>query len=242
MKKTNKTFKYSRKQRICAWLVLIGIFVCGMMAGAFMWQTKNVCTVKSGVQPELSACEMRENALVAKLNSNIDDSNRHAYELHEHNMHIYNHLYKNGCPENHNKYAKLADAERSVLAALGDVKKTLGEDKPCEIIESTLLQYVNECDEPNCHLHNAEIYSKIVEDGCSENQNKYGQMALNELQIADGVRVNDTDVNRDEIRSTVNTYKKLQMQNEAKKYLNKVEKLVNPGIEFIMELQRVIEE
>ena len=32
------------------------------------------------------------------------------------------------------------------------------------------------------------------------------------------------------------------MQNEAKKYIKKVEKLVNPGVDFIMELQRVIEE
>ena len=50
------------------------------------------------------------------------------------------------------------------------------------------------------------------------------------------------EVSREEMRYTVDTYKKLQMQNEAKKYLNKVEKLVNPGIDFIMELQRVIEE
>ena len=128
--------------------------------------------------------------------------------------------------------------------ALADLNsnRLVDTNKPCQVIETTLLQYVNSCDAPDCHLNNAEIYSKIVEDGCVENRNKYGQMALDELQIADGVRIDETNVNENEIRATVNTYKKLQMQNEAKKYLNKVEKLVNPGIDFIMELQRVIEE
>lgn len=242
MKKTNKSVTYSRRQRIFAWLMLIGIFICGMMAGAFMWQTKNACTVKFGVQTELSPCQMRENALVAKLNKNINDSDWNARAAHEHNVHIYENLYKNGCPENRDKYAKLAESEQGVVAVLDGVETASVDGKPCEVIEKTLLQYVAVCDEPNCHLHNAELYSKIVEDGCQENKKKYEQMALNELQIAEGVRVDETNVNRNEIRSTVNTYKKLQMQNEAKKYLNKVEKLVNPGIDFIMELQRVIEE
>ena len=240
----NNKYGYSRRQRIFTWLVLCGIFVCGMMAGAFIWQTKTTYTAKSGVHTELSACQMRENALLSRLYKNIDDKAASAYEAHEYNMNIYVNLYKNGCAENREEYAKLATAEQSVVKALGDLRNTnLGDiNKPCQVIETTLLQYVNSCDEPDCHLSNAEIYSKIVEDGCPENKNKYGQMALNELQIAEGVRVNETDVKRNEIRSTVNTYKKLQMQNEAKKYLNKVEKLVNPGIDFIMEMQRVIEE
>ncbi len=245
MKNTNKSVKYySRRQRILAWLVLVGIFVCGMMAGAFIWQTKTTHTAKSGVQTDLSACQMRENALLAQIYKNIDDAKAGAYDAHEYNMNIYANLYRNGCPENREEFAKLATAEQGVVKALGDLRNAnlVDLNKPCHVIETTLLQYVNNCDEPDCHLNNAEIYSKIVEDGCPENKNKYGQMALNELQIAEGVRVDETDVNKNEIRSTINTYKKLQMQNEAKKYLNKVEKLVNPGIDFIMELQRVIEE
>ena len=97
MKNTNKSIKYySRRQRILAWLVLFGIFVCGMMAGAFIWQTKTVYTAKYGVETELSACQMLENALLAQLYKNIDDSRPGAYEAHEYNMHVYEKLYKNG--------------------------------------------------------------------------------------------------------------------------------------------------
>ena len=244
IKSVDNNYTYSRRQRIFAWIALGGIFVCGMMAGAFIWQTKTVYTAKSGVQSNLSACQMRENALLAKLYNNINDEAPSAYEAHEYNMNVYINLYKNGCPENRAEYGKLAEAEQGVAKALADLNnnRLVETNKPCQVIETTLLQYVNNCDAPDCHLNNAEIYSKIVEDGCPESRNKYGQMALNELQIAEGVRVDEKNVNRGEIRSTVNTYKKLQMQNEAKKYLNKVEKLVNPGIDFIMELQRVIEE
>ena len=68
------------------------------------------------------------------------------------------------------------------------------------------------------------------------------QKALNEIQIAEGVRVRDGELSESEVKNTVNTYKKLQMQNEARKYIQKAEKLINPGVDFIMELQRVIEE
>ena len=238
-----KVYTYSHRQRILAWIVLIGIFVCGMMAGAFIWQTKTTYTTKSAVYTDLSACQMRESALLAKLNKNIDDTDGRAYELHTKNLRIYENLYKNGCPENRDAYAKLAESEQGVVKVLSDLDARSSDNvKPCQVIENTLLQYVTTCNDPDCHLQNAEIYSKIVEDGCPENKNEYGQMALNELQIAEGVRINETEVNKHEIRSTVNTYKKLQMQNEAKKYLNKVEKMVNPGIDFILELQRIIEE
>lgn len=249
MKKNKKItnenrYGYSRRQRILAWLALIGIFVCGMMAGAFIWQTKNTHTTDSAVQTEIDVCQKREGALLAKLNKNIDDSDWRAYEQHEYNMHIYQLLSKNGCPNNKVEYARLAESEESVASVLAElVGGNTTENKPCEIIEKTLAHSVFAgCREPDCYLHNAEVYSKMAEDGCPENSENYKKLALNELEIAEGVRINEADVARGEIRSTVNTYKKLQMQNEAKKYINKVEKLVNPGIDFILELQRVIEE
>ena len=116
-------------------------------------------------------------------------------------------------------------------------------EEPCAVIEKTLLRRINNgCDDSWCHLENAEIYSKIAEDGCPERKDMYTKLALDELQIAEGVRIDDTNVKESDIRATVNTYKKLQMQNEAKRYIQKVEKLVNPGIDFILELQRIIEE
>ncbi len=241
--KTENRYGYSRRQRILAWLALIGIFICGMMAGAFIWQTKSTHTADSGVQTEVDVCKMRENALLANLRTDIDDSAEWAANDHKHNADIYDKLIRWGCGDKSDKYQELRDAEFAAFDVLRKIKDENIDNSPCGVIERTLLSTIHDCyDSPNCHLDNAEIYSKIAEDGCPANQQKYAQKALDELQISEGVRINETDVNRGEIRSTVNTYKKLQMQNEAKKYIKKVEKLVNPGIDFIMELQRVIEE
>lgn len=240
-----KVYTYSRRQRILAWVALIGIFICGMMAGAFIWQAKTVYTPDSAVQTELSGCQMRENALLAQLNYNINDADlRWATTAHRHNADIYDRLAKWSCDENTDKYKEMRDAEFATFEVLRKIfDENIVDDSPCAVIERNLLSNIQNCgDSPNCHLENAEIYSKMAEDGCTENRQKYAQKALDELKIADGVRVNDANIDTSEIRSTINTYKKLQMQNEAKKYLNKVEKMVNPGIDFILELQRIIEE
>ena len=237
---------YSKKQQVLSWLALCGIFVCGVMAGAFIWESKTRYTAESDVQKNLVSCEMREKALLANLNANIDDSNfMYAANAHKHNADIYDNLVSHGCQEHSTKYKELRDAEYQTF----DVLRRLGNDytdtRPCVIIEKTLLanNIIDECgDSSDCHLHNAAVYSKIVEDGCEEFKQKYSQKALDELQIAEGVRIDDTNVGNSEMRTTVNTYKKLQMQNEARKYIKKMEKLVNPGVDFIMELQRVIEE
>jgi len=237
---------YSKKQQVLSWLALCGIFVCGVMAGAFIWESKTRYTAESDVQKNLVSCEMREKALLANLYTNIDDSNfMMAADAHKHNADIYDKLIKWGCQEHVAKYKDSREAEFQTFDVLRRIDDEGGDDKrPCSVIERTLLNnIIDSCgDSSKCHLQNAAVYSKIVEDGCAEYQQKYVQKALDELQIAEGVRVDDADVNGSEMRTTVNTYKKLQMQNEARKYIKKMEKLVNPGVDFIMELQRVIEE
>ena len=247
MKNTNeKLYTYSRRQRILAWVALVGIFICGMMAGAFIWQTKSAHTAGSGASTALGKfverntmpCLDKETELQKMLTEND----------HLQNARVYEKLSQIGCEMNREKFENFAKSERELADAMNYVHNPVEilkdeNARPCEVIEQSLIKRIDPwCDSTNCHLYHAEVYSKIAEDGCSENAEKYKKMALDELQIAEGVRVYDSDINTDEIRSTVNTYKKLQMQNEAKKYLNKVEKMVNPGIDFILELQRIIEE
>ena len=232
----------TRSQKIWACVVLCGIFVCGFMTGVSVWGYKHANTADSAVYSEkVSSCQMREKALLVNIHPDIDDTWSDAADLHKRNADVYDDLIRWGCEDNQKRYEELRDAEFSVSDVL---KRTHDNENPCKVIENTLLNQIdNSCmDSSKCHLRNAAVYSKIVEDGCPDTQQKYARLALDELQIADGVRVNDGEVYQDEMRSTVNTYKKLQMQNEAKKYIKKVEKLVNPGIDFIMELQRVIEE
>lgn len=247
MKNNNKIenrYGYSRRQRILAWLALIGIFICGMMAGAFIWQTKSAHTADSGVQTEVDVCQVREKILLQQIKDENAPGYWNVYDPYEYNARIYEILQTDGCKQNAAMFKNLQKEKQELANAL----RKLDSDNnllPCAVIEKNLLANIHDCGvgyTSECHLRNAEVYSKIAEDGCPENAENYKRLALNELQISEGVRVDEREIGNNEIRTTVNTYKKLQMQQEAKKYLNKVEKLVNPGIDFIMELQRVIEE
>ena len=254
----------TRKQKVWAWVLLIGIFCCGVMTGLFPASHKVVYTADSGVKTEAKEpekvvelvdpvpqepCQINEKVLKSRLARDIDDLNPNAFSLHQSNMLVYRRLYDKGCLENRDYFLNMIKNERTYMDAIVGIEQKSSEsvERPCREIESALSRRVIEgCDThqyvSECHLNNAEVYSKLAEDGCPENIERYRKNALDELQIADGVRINASDINPREVRSTINTYKKLQMQNEARRYLNKVEKMLDPGIDFIMELQKVIEE
>ncbi len=254
----------SRRQKFWAWVLLVGIFGCGVMTGLSPVGHKLVNTADSGVkaeqkEPEVvvdlsdptpqEPCEINEKVLKSRLARNIDDLAPQAFNQHQNNMLIYRRLMDTGCLQNRDYFSEMVANERAYMNALtGIEKKNNGSvESPCREIESALSRrIISGCDThqyvSECHLNNAEVYSKLSEDGCPENAEQYRKNALDELEIADGVRINASDVNPREVRSTINTYKKLQMQSEARRYLNKVEKMLDPGIDFIMELQKVIEE
>lgn len=251
--KNTTCFLCTRSQRLWAAFALMGLFICGIMVGMSVFgkhgltssdkpvvqeQEARIHKVRNFMKKQHEPCEMREEALLPRIVVGDDLS---VYD-HENNVKIYSLLAHQGCPENQQKFADLTLSEASVVSALriADGNVAIDSGQPCAVIEQTLLNEI--CNDYSCHLHNAEVYSKMSEDGCPENSEIYKQKALNELQIADGIRVNEDDLSRGDIRATVNTYKKLQMQNEARKYIKKAEKLINPGVDFIMELERVIEE
>ena len=255
--KNTTCFLCTRSQRLWAAFALVGLFVCGIMVGISLFgkngldvpdnkkivlenreHISHISKVRKLMQKKNEPCEMREEALLPRI---VVGENLDVYD-HENNVKIYSLLAHQGCPENQQKFAELTLSEASVVSALriADGRVAIDNGQPCAVVEQTLLNYI--CSDVDCHLHNAEVYSKMSEDGCPENSEIYKQKALNELQIAEGIRVNEESVDPDDVRTTVRTYKKLQMQNEAKKYLKKAEKLINPGVDFIMELERVIEE
>ena len=91
------------------------------------------------------------------------------------------------------------------------------------------------------HVENAKIYANLSERGCPENSLKYKNLAAKELEIARAL--NDDDLNlRGESVEIVETYKRLQMQQEAARMIEKAKKLTNPAIDFIIELEKIIEE
>ena len=113
----------------------------------------------------------------------------------------------------------------------------------CGKIEMLLSERLYQVGNPDAeaHIDNAKIYANLSERGCPENSEKYKALAKQELEIA---RALNDDNLRDEHESLeiVETYKRLQMQAEAERMIEKAKKLTNPAIDFIIQLEKIIEE
>jgi hypothetical protein len=115
----------------------------------------------------------------------------------------------------------------------------------CEAVEKLLIQRLEDFAENDLnsetHIERAKIYANLSERGCAKNTNVYKDLAKKEIDIARAL--NDDNIeNRYEATEIVETYKRLQMQAEAEKMLEKAKKLTNPAIDFIIQLEKIIEE
>lgn len=115
----------------------------------------------------------------------------------------------------------------------------------CEAVEKLLLKRLNDFDEDTTfsepHIERAKIYANLSERGCAKNTNVYKDLAKKEIDIARALN-DDSLENEQEATEMVETYKRLQMQAEAEKMLEKAKKLTNPAIDFIIQLEKIIEE
>lgn len=115
----------------------------------------------------------------------------------------------------------------------------------CEAVETLLLKRLDDSDEDDInsetHIERAKIYANLSERGCAKNTNVYKDLAKKEIDIARAL--NDDNLNNEyETTEIVETYKRLQLQAEAEKMLEKAKKLTNPAIDFIIQLEKIIEE
>ena len=116
-------------------------------------------------------------------------------------------------------------------------------DTTCGKIEMLLTNRLYHDGNPDAeaHIDNAKIYANLSERGCPENSEKYKALAKQELEIARAL--NDDDLqDREDSVEIVETYKRLQMQAEAERMIEKAKKLTNPAIDFIIQLEKIIEE
>lgn len=113
----------------------------------------------------------------------------------------------------------------------------------CGKIEMLLKERLHNVGIPDAeaHIDNAKIYANLSERGCAENSQKYKELAKQELEIARAL--NDDNLrNQEDSIEIVETYKRLQMQAEAERMIEKAKKLTNPAIDFIIQLEKIIEE
>lgn len=116
-------------------------------------------------------------------------------------------------------------------------------ESTCGKIEQLLMDRLYPVDsaDAEAHIENAKIYANLSERGCVDDSEKYKQLAKQELEIARAL--NDDNVeNTREATEIVETYKRLKMQQEAEKMIEKAKKLTNPAIDFIIQLEKILNE
>ena len=207
-------------------------------------QTKPQPKVEVKQLPQ-ETCAAIEELLKAQL---ADENSLYAPE-HRNNFEVYTKLADKGCEKNKEKYLKLAQRENDIAKALATAEpepmpiEDFSGQPTCEQIESLLSKRLGswELDSSDRRIERAKIYANLSERGCPENSQKYKELAAQELEIARALYDDDFEDERESIE-IVETYKRLQMQQEAARMIEKAKKLTNPAIDFIIELEKIIEE
>lgn len=192
-------------------------------------------------------------AIEQLLKNELYDEDSMASGAHYDNARIYEKLAKRGCEKNRENYAKLAKREQEIADALNNdyefefnnLDNNLENQSTCEQIETLLIEQLNKHvykSDASSRVNRAKIYANLSERGCPENSEKYKELAKQELEIARALTDDDIENNEREATEMVETYKRLQMQAEAAKMIEKAKKLTNPAIDFIIQLERIIEE
>ena len=125
--------------------------------------------------------------------------------------------------------------------------------RTCDIIEQKKLGMINdEMDaSPDNLAWNAEVYSDLVKYGCPENAAKFRNLALRQLEIADAmigenvgyfVTFNDGNLYKTQMRVYKNLKEQGEIAQEARRIMQKAQRLGEPALEFISEIERILSE
>ena len=217
---------------------LAGLFACGFIIGMTMGDKSNALQPVAALQTndvqidEMSSCEVIEQTLLEGICGKTD-----SIDCLNNDIHYYETLVKYGCPENADKYKELIYRNMALVTALNEAASGDRMQKTCELIENELNMQVNNVGD---HIERAKIYANLSERGCPENSDKYTDLARQELELARAVE--DDNFNESETVEVVETYKRLEMQAAAEEVFEKVKKLTNPAIDFILQVEKIINE
>lgn len=244
MKKETKTNVVccTRRQKVLGLVALVGLFACGLMVGiTFNSNAKsqnsavaeNAAVVENQQATPEQPCQVVESLLLKKLYSeNTDNSGEHRW-----NLSVYKRLAEYGCPENAKKYQDMIAREEVILKALDGESTQLCEDTENMLQDS--LVFIDGYDSDS-RIARAKIYANLAERGCPEHAQYYTDLAVKELTIARALSEDKFD--KQETIDVVETYKRLEMKQAAAEVLDKAKKLTDPAIDFILQVQKIIEE
>ena len=197
-------------------------------------EPKPVVNEVKKVDESKKPCQIIEEMLLEQL----EPEGAPYIESHEQNVRIYEKLVMNGCSENQMKYHKRIQREQEFIKALGE---TVSTKETCQQIEDSLLgrlPYADSQTDAERRIVRAKIYANLSERGCPQNSQKYVELAKQELEIARALE--DDEFDEGEAIEVVETYKRLNMQAAAQEILDTAKKLTDPAIDFILELEKII--
>lgn len=143
-----------------------------------------------------------------------------------------------------NHVANVAHAsETTAPVPFAEPQPTPETKQTCVLIEESLLErlpYGGPELGAEDRIVRAKIYANLSERGCAENAQKYHDMAKQELAIARALE--DDEFDQYETIEVVETYKRLNMQAAAEEIFETAKKLTNPAIDFILEVEKIINE
>lgn len=186
---------------------------------------------------DIRACEVIEKVLLERLRP--IESNW--IKAHIDNIGIYKSLVESGCPENEARYNEMIERETSIMNAIKDALPNEN-THACAEIEDLLIQQLpnKDMNSSDTRIERAKIYANLSERGCAENADTYVELAAKELEVARAL--SDDKFSEPEAVEVVETYKRLEMKQAANEVFQKVQKLTDPAIDFILQVQKIIEE
>ena len=218
----------STSHKVWGAVALAGLFVCGLMLGLTYRGEPAARDVLS-----IEQCDAIANEIVSitQRGANAED----AKILNELNA-----AYTSGCA------GRLIIIERDAPARVASVDTPASRPEimsTCMRIEKLLVQRLYSEDSPEYwkHLQNADTYSSLADKGCAENADMYKALALRELEIATALQPEE-NMGENDAEIVIDTFKKLDMQQEAREFLDKIERLVDPATDFILQMEQIINE
>lgn len=122
--------------------------------------------------------------------------------------------------------------------------ETVAVDEPMDVcveVERLLARHLPEAsDNVDDRIERAKVFASLAERGCPENTDAYVELARRELDIARAIE--DDEFSHAETIDVVETYKRLHMQAAAEEIFEKAKKLTNPAIDFILQVEKIINE
>ncbi len=213
----------STSHKIWSAIALAGLFACGLILGLSYRSGNEQPAAISAEQCDAIANEIVK---ITTDGANVENIN---------SLNELNAAYSNGCA------GRLVIIERPVAAAPSQKHPEIM--ATCARIEKLLIARLYPEDSPEYwrHLQNADTYSSLADKGCAENADMYKALALRELEIATALQPEE-NMGENDAEIVIDTFKKLDMQQEAKEFLDKIERLVDPATDFILQMEQIINE